>query len=144
MADTKRKIHPSRFGSADQKRNIWHVVPEDGTVFDDVLAPVYWAHLASRLRPTDRIEVHAEDGSYFAELVVRSVGNLHAKVQVIRKIDFDVAVEAATDIAGHEVMWKGPHHRHAVVRGKDIIQGGFETKDAAFSWLATNAKSLAA
>jgi len=141
----ERKLQASRFNLAEHKRNIFHVVPEDGVTLEDVLEPSFWAHISNRLRPTDRIEVYAEDGSYFAELIVREAGHLFAKVQVLRKVDLEGETSGAVaSVSGHDVAWKGPHHKWAVVRGKDVIQGGFDTKEGGFAWLASNSKSLAA
>lgn len=140
-----RKIHPSRFKLAETSRNVYMIVPEDGTPFDSLLEPSYWSHIADKLRPTDRIEVIAEDGSYFAELLVRSQGRMTAKVSVLRKVDLDPP-EAASQTLGFDVQWKGPHHKHAVVRlsDKSIMQGSFDTKEMALAWLALNARTLAA
>jgi hypothetical protein len=139
-----RKIHPSRFKEASVARNVWAVVPEDGTPFESLLDPAYWAHVGERLRPTDRIEVFAEDGSYFAELMVRSAGRLFAHVEALRKHDFvPVAVSPSKK---YEVEYKGPHLKHAVVRvaDKSVMQSGFDTTEAALAWLSLNARSLAA
>lgn len=139
-----RKIHPSRCKLAEGARNIWQIVPEEGVSFDDLLDPAYWTHIADRLRPTDRIEVVPEDGSYFAELLVRSQGRMTAKVVVLRKVDLG-APEASAPTLGFDVLWKGAHHKHAVVRLRDksVMQAGFEAKEAALAWLAANARTLA-
>lgn len=140
-----RKLHGSRFGLAEHKRRIWSIVPEHGTEFDEILKPSYWAHVAKQLRITDRIEVHAEDGCYFAELIVRDAGNLFASVGVLRKIDLDT-VKSGNAEAGYDVAWKGPHRKFAVIRLSDdaIVKDGFDAKPAALAWLAGNLKSLAA
>lgn len=73
-------ITTSRITLAEYARNIFVVTPEHGTPFEDILKPSYWLHVADtvsmRLRPYDRIEVRPEDGSYFAELIVRSVNTV--------------------------------------------------------------------
>lgn len=152
MADTvttiekkDRKLHASRFGLAEHKRRIFSIVPEHGTEFEEVLKPSFWSHIAVNLRISDRIEVLAEDGSYFAELIVRDAGNLFASVGVLRKIDLD-PVNSGEGSDGHEVAWKGPHRKFAVIRKSDdaIVKDGFDAKPAALAWLAGNIKSLAA
>lgn len=144
-AKTLRKIHPSRFKLATHVRNVWSIVPEDGTAYEEILEPSYWTHIAERLRPNDRIEVFAEDGSYFAELIVRSSTRLSAKVQELRKVQLG-EVEGASPMSGFDVMWRGPHHKHAVIRLKDKVplQTGFDTREAAVAWLAVNIRNLAA
>lgn len=140
-----QKIHPSRFKPADTARNIWVIVPEAAVKYEDILDPTYWAHIAARLRPMDRIEVFAEDGSYWAELLVISAVRLSAKVIELRKQELSPS-DASAGANDFVVQWKGPHHKHAVVRLKDkqALQTGFETKEDAMAWLASNSKSLAA
>lgn len=141
-----RRILPSRFKQAEEIRAIWAICPEEGTQFEDILKPDYWGHISERLRPTSRVEVHPDDGSYYAEIYIRSVGKQVAQVALIRKIEFDQAkASAASD--DHKVVWKGPIMKWAVVRSADekaVVHSGFENKDAAVQWIAVNSRSLAA
>lgn len=123
-----RKLLPSRFKQAELVRNVWAIVPPAGTAFEEVLDRKYWSHVSTSLKPSDRVEVLAEDGSYFAELIVRATGPQWADVSVLRKCDLD-AVSLADDSAV-SVEWRGPHHRFCVVRTSDkqIIKGGFAEK----------------
>jgi hypothetical protein len=140
-----RKLHPNRFKEASAVRNIWVVTPEDGMTMDDVVKGEFWAHIGDKLRPMDRIEVLPDNGSFFAELIVRSCGRQYANVQVLRHVEFDKA-EDRSPSEQFEVQWKGPHHKHAVVRlsDKTVLQNGFDNKSAALAWLSSNLNSLAA
>lgn len=142
-AKGQRKIHPTRFKEAAGDRNIWSVVPEHGTDFEALLKPEYWAHVAKSMRPTDRIEVNAEDGSYFAEFIVVACGDNSAKVTLLRKHDLETEGNAQ-EATAFEVVWRGPHHKYAVIRlsDKEAVQTGFATKSDGLQWLATNLKSL--
>ena len=141
----KPQLHPSRFAFAEHKRNVWFVVPLGGTTLAEVLDPLYWSHVAARLRPTDRIEVHAEDGRFFAELYVRDAGHLHASVVALRSHAFEAA-PADAPANGHAVAWKGPHHRWCVVRMSDqqLVKAECASREDAAMWLAANAKTLQA
>jgi hypothetical protein len=141
----QRKIHPSRFKQAEAVRNVWFAVLEEGTKFEEILDPAYWAHNAAKLRIGDRIEVAPDDGSFFAELIVRAQGNQFAKVALLRKVDLEPTTETSA-LDGFEVQWKGQQRKHCVVRLRDkqVVSEGFDTKTAAFAWLGQNAKSLAA
>lgn len=146
------KLHASRFKSAELTRLIYSAVPEAGMPFEDLLKPECWAHVAQLLRPGYRVEVLAEDGSYFAELLVVSAGRLWAKVAVLRKVDLSAVdsepANAAND-AATSVMWSGPHSKFRVMRqnaggGKDVLRDGFETREEATAWMADHLKALAA
>lgn len=141
---TALKIHPSRFVyDASTMRKLCAITPTAGTPFDALLQPSYWANVAERLRPFDRIEVLAEDGSYFAILLVRAASRLSAKVAVLEKYDLD-AVDDTSAESAFFVAWRGPHQKHAVIRAADklAVQTGFDTKEAAMTWLANNLRSL--
>lgn len=141
----QHKIHPSRFKPADGVRNVWVVVPEEGVPYASLLDGSYWSHISEKLRPMDRIEVLPEDGSYFAELIVRGSGRQYANVVELRKVQLDTVAVTSPDNK-YEVAWRGPHHKFCVVRTADktSMQTGFDNKDAALSWLSSNIRSLAA
>jgi len=135
----------SRFKQAEYERTVYSVVPEHETPFDAVIQPEYWAHVSARMRPGDRIEVQAEDGSYWAELLVRDAGRLFAKVAVLRKVELneeDVTgdMPAATEFA---IKWRGPHHKWCVLRGVDLVKAECQTRGEASTWLADHMKALA-
>ena len=79
-------LRESRVKLAEYARQRHHVVPEDDTRFEDLMQEAYWAAVAYMFKPCDIIEVHAEDGSYYAELYVRACGRNWAKVAVLSKV----------------------------------------------------------
>lgn len=142
------KIHESRFALAESKRNVWFATPVEGTPFGELLQPAYWSHIARRLRPGDLIEVVPDENTYKAFLVVLDAGQNWAKVALDRKVDLSPpASVAAGDInKEYAVEWKGPHWKHAVIRvsDKQVVEKGFNTRDEAGRWIATNASRMMA
>lgn len=139
------KLSEARIGIAEGKRNIWVIVPELGTPYETVRDnPEFLSHVASRLRPYDRIEVFAEDGSYFAELIVRAAGRQFARLSELRFVALE-ALRAEADTR-FSVIYSGPHLKHTVLRVRDkaVLKNGFDTAEDAHGWLAANVKSLAA
>lgn len=126
-------------------RQTHHIVPEHGTKFDDILKETYWSMVAYKLKPCDLIEVHAEDGSYYAQLYVRSCGRNWAKVSplMIAKFEDDVATPGDAE---YKVEWKGPHRRFSVLRISDneIIKDGFELREQADAYVKSHIKTMAA
>lgn len=140
---TALKIHPTDFHlSADGARKCSVARPREGTPFDALLQPSYWAHIADRLRPFDKIEVHPQDRSFYAELLVLQASRLSAKVHVLKKDDLDVIDDATTENEFF-IKWKGAQ-KYSVIRAADklAVQTGFDTKEAAMTWLANNLRSL--
>lgn len=139
-----RKLPESRFRQAEAVRNMWSVVPEEGTTLADVLDPVYWSHNARKLRPCDIIEVMPDDGSYYGRLIVRSVGPAGVHVAKLEYVAFDAVEPQASAASLFTVAWKGPHHRWVVMRlaDKEIIQANFENQTDAQRWLTENSRTL--
>jgi hypothetical protein len=129
-------IHQYRVKSAEYVRNIFSATPEIGTTFEDILKPEYWAHVAASFHPTDRIEVLAEDGSWFAELFIVSCGKNWAKVCTMRFVELSESV-AETPEDAYRVIWRGAVHKHSVVRKSDsaVIKAEFPTAADAKKWL---------
>lgn len=126
-----------------------YTVPE-GTPFEALLKPDYWAHVAQKFRPHSIIKAAPEDGSYWAELLVLSCDRLWAKVFVMRHYDLQAVDSDPAAVAsladGYEVLWKGPMKKHVVVRKVDgaILQEGIQQKTDANLWLTEHLKTIAA
>lgn len=145
MSNPVPMLRESRLRLAEFARQVHHVVPEDGTKFEDILREEFWAMVSHKFKPCDLIEVHAEDGSYFAQLYIRAAGRNWAKVALINRVDLEPA-GAAIGSTEYEATWKGPHHKFAVVRLSDsqIIKSGFDTREAAGEYIKSHQKAMAA
>lgn len=127
------------------RHNVFRVKPEIGTPPAALLDPHFWAHVSAKMSVGDLIEVLAEDGSYFAELLVRDVGNLFAKVAFKSPVvEFSKAEDEREVPAGYEVKWRGPKLRFGVLHGRDVLKDGFVDKAEAHTWLDDLLKNKAA
>ena len=134
-------VMPHRFQVAQSVRNIWRIHAENGHTRAHIEQPEYWSHIARRLTPGDIIEVLAENGAFYGQVLVRVSDKLWAKVAVLSWHEFD---SQSVDSKKLEVTWKGPVNKHCVVRVSDgeIIEKGFQTKDEAAAWVEKNRGSL--
>lgn len=132
-----RSLLPSRFQQAEHARTVWRVVAEEGTTIEDVLKPQFWAHVAHTMARFDRIEVLADDETWFLDLIIRDCGRGFAKVAILAKTEFEASVEKATSIEGFEIAWKGPKRRWSVIReeGRAPIKDNFPGKAQALAWV---------
>lgn len=148
MKPKVRAITPARVKYAEHERQSYAVNPEMGVTVEDMKEPGYWAHVGHQLKPFDRIEARAEDGSWFAELLVRSAGRGWAQVAVLAHYELggETMQGLPSRASEYKVEWGGPHHKHRVVRVSDgnVMKHGFESADAARAWLADHLKALAA
>jgi hypothetical protein len=126
---------------ASYARNIWCAVPDAATPFEDILKPEFWAHVAFKMKPTDRIEVNAEDGAYFAELMVIDAGKAYAKVALMRKVEF-TKHEVAAD-SDEFTVTHNPHKKWRVIRvaDKTVMAEELPTKADGLAWIANHKKA---
>lgn len=137
-------ITQDRVKGAEFVRNIFSAIPEHGTPFEDILKPAYWSHVAAKFHPTDRIEVLAEDGSWFAELIVISAARNWASVSVLRFVELAEVVTPKPQADQFAVQWKGQKLLHCVIRQSDkvIIKDSFSTAAEASKWLESYENTL--
>lgn len=120
---------------ADYARVVWRLTPEPGTTPDDILVPAYYAHIAKQLKTGAKIEVAPLDGSWYAELYVRSSDANSAKVALLELYTFDEDPKVAA--VTFEVKHRGPKG-WSVIRVSDravVFENG-KTKDEASQWIA--------
>lgn len=130
------KINETRVQLGEQARNVHRVIAVAGTTLEQILNPEYWSHIAkNRLRIYDLIEVLVEDGSAYYELLVVSVGRTEAHVALKLQMDLQTVAQGALSPSDYSIKWSGPHTKHRVLRGTDVIKDGFESKEYAEQWL---------
>jgi hypothetical protein len=137
-----KKVAPrltvDRFKEAEYTRRVWSMTPAENTEVDHLLKPEYWSLVAAKLNPTDRIEVVAEDNSWFADLLVISAGGNWAKVKLLRHVPLnDSEDDANLGSSQFKVMYGGVKAKHKVVRNADnvVMKDGFPTKAEAIKWM---------
>lgn len=140
-----KPLNQSRFFQADHRFNRWAVVAEHGETIDTITKPEYFTHVSKRLRPMDKIEVYAEDMSFYAELLVIDAGSTWAKTFVLRNVSLLKGSPApASDTDKYIVSYRGLHKKFSVVRKADqeVVKDGFQSKDEANTWLAGHLLAL--
>lgn len=135
-----------RLQEAEYERRVFVATPEAGTKLEEMLSPGYWAHVAPRLTPWSRIEVRAEDGAFYAEMLVLSCERNWAKMFVLNKYDLIPADLMMMPSASDEfkIEFAGPHHKWRVVRlsDKEVLRTGYQTKEEANTWLNGHIKTV--
>ena len=152
--NSNRTVVPGRLKLAEAARNYWVVTVEQGTTRDDLKRPEFWALVSKDFRPYDRIDVQCDDGTFFAEYVVRTADRTWAKVQELAFHSLgtkDVSLteaEALEQRKRYEAKYRGPHLRYCVERkdGDKVtrIKDGCQDEAAALTWLADHLKTIGA
>jgi hypothetical protein len=96
-----------------------------GTPFHHALDSAMWGNVASELRSNDQVQIHADDGTFYGLIYVRSVvGGRGVKANVavskIFYVEFDDLPSAAS---GEKIFRPGP--ARAVVRDPDRRRQGY-------------------
>ena len=131
---------------ADFARNRFLARPPAGTTLEDLLNPVFWAHVARQFAPGggDIIEVFPMDGAYYAELFVaecRKTGLVN-QVRLVKlsytSLSADATVDKPAEPEGaYRIVYRGPEKKHTVTRVADntIVSEGHATKQDAQKWI---------
>lgn len=124
-------------------------VPEADTPVEHILRPAYWANIKA-LKPGADILVTREDGAWQAVLYVDRVGQGFASVLMKHFYDLNALRGEAAKLPAaqddFQVEWKGPVHKHRIVRLSDkrVLKEGISTMDEANQWLRDYRRTLAA
>ncbi len=142
-----RAMETSRFKECEYERTIYVATAFEATTVEDLLKPEYWVHVASKLKAWDRIEARADDGTWWAELMVLESGRTFTRVRLLRHYSLttdDVAQTQAGGIVDYIVEWKGPHTKWRVVRTIDnmVVHEGAGSKESANDWLKNHRVAL--
>ena len=155
MAEATQKaqpqLEPARFKPAESSRNVHSITIEQGISRAEILNPAFLAHIAARLRPYDHIEVTCDDGTLYAELLVKTCDRTWAHCHVLKWEDLttrDVSLSQATakpeKAKGNapvnedfRVEYKGQHKKWCVIRNLDnqFVREDEENKENAQHWL---------
>lgn len=127
------QILQGRVDMAEFKRNVWAATPEEGTPLENLSQRSFWAHVASKFKPCDIIEVVPDDMSYFARFIVLGAGQNWADVQLLGEVQKLGKSPYGSTNADFEVGWKGPVNKWAVIRNSDksIVAKGYNTRGEA-------------
>lgn len=137
------KLNAASFQLAEEGRATRLIVLPEGATLEDVLKPIFWAHVAKQMHRRDRLEVHAYNGTWAADLLVLDCADLMAKVAVLHKYDLQTAAGAVPLPEPPQNTYKYDFTKAAgwrVIRIEDgeVMFKGSKTKDEATLWI-TNA-----
>ncbi len=138
---------PNSISPAGYLWNTWNVVAARGVVLADIKLPEYWLHIADKLRPNDKIEILAEDGTWEATLRVINADRTWAKVYVLT---FDDKVGANDGMPPraedeYDIEWTTSGMftiTKKTQKGQPPLKDGFRSKLEAMQWLDGHLKAI--
>src|SRR4051812_49287367 len=93
-------ISPTLVRQAEHMRTFRFVEVPPAVPIDNLMRPDYWAHCAQMFKPRDRVEAHAQDGSWFAELLVMKVNKHEVYMVPLNIVDLTRASFVPTEAQG--------------------------------------------
>jgi hypothetical protein len=149
MRERVMHVLPERFmTTAEFRRTTYSVVTEGGTTVDEILRPEYWSHVARKLKPYDKIEVLAEEGTFYLELLVLRVLTGAVVVKLLNHAELESSPAAGDEDPDIEIKYSGPIKKYRVTRKSDgkVLAEGEEvaTRQMAEQFVIEYRKALAA
>ena len=137
-------LMPEKMGLAESKRHDWVVDIDPDLPLEAIVEPAFWAHCAFQMEPSDVIEARWEDGTKIAHLRVQFCERTYARVKLISVEELgETITEAPPSSMLHEIEWKGPQMKFAVIRLSDkmVVQSGFKQRTQAAAWMTEHERS---
>lgn len=145
------KVLSPQMKQAEFTRTVWSVTPPAGTTVEELTQPEAWVHVQKALRVGDVVEAMPEDGSWFAQIIVRARTQAGPKFGVLHFVPFGdpvpkgKAAKTAAEAEGREGFVRfvpkflSPKDKWGVLRESDneIVARGLPTKDSAEDWIST-------
>lgn len=139
----------ARFHLAEHYQQHYVAVVPQGTDPRSLEDPAFFSNVAFMCRAAGRIFVECEDGTWLADLYIRSVGPQFVMAKLLQVWDMsdfappEAAAAPTAVFAGYKVGWSGRHTKWRVVRESDnaIIHSGEDSREAAEGWLREHMKA---
>lgn len=127
-----QKLAGHRFAQADYAIGRYAATVPAETTLEDVTHPEYFGNHLNLFRAGMTIQVLSDDHVLDCDLRVLTVTKTSAKVRVLRIFDPKTAPRVKdAEITAPVIDHGGPIHKWRFIHNGEIIQTGFETKDAA-------------
>jgi len=139
-------LDSNRLREAEHERLVYRCYPPKEHTIEDLKRPAYWASVTPKLRPWEKIEVCAEDGLWYAELLVTAVERSVAVVHVLKYDELssvDVGLSTLAGASKYEIKHT-PGLKWHVIRKLDrhIVKDGLARREDAEFALQEHLKTI--
>lgn len=139
------RLTNSNFGEASFMRNVFAANIPNDTPYEAIFDPFFWCAIAPKVSIGSKIEIFAENGSYYAEAIVIAASTQWVKVKEILKIVLnDEEKDFKQEDESFVIKWAGPHAKWRVLKkdGNIVLKDGAKTEEEANQWLKEYKKSM--
>lgn len=145
MTENSKVLAAGRMRPAEAMWRTHAVLVETGTEPGAVLEAGFWSHVATKLRPLDRIEVMDDSATWVCALIVCAASASEAIVAPLwsAELKSDASLSAPAESA-FRPRWMGHKRKWAVLKGENVLREGMQSREEAEIWISSHAKALAA
>jgi hypothetical protein len=139
-----RRAQPHRLFLDTHARQAFCLDVEHGVTKEDLLRPEFYAGIAPKLKPFYKIEVRAEDLSFYAELLVLQATKTAAKVTILNFLELSSPSSSdLKELNGFLVEYKGLN-QWCVIRKSDnaLIEKNHATEADALGALKNHINAM--
>ena len=146
MTDEKPKLRSlaeAEFTVGEADYQMWSAKPPAGTTREEVLNPVFWKHVARRVRAPAFINVMPLDGAWFSQLLVVFADPHRVTVLEMQHRVIEESAYAVAENQEYEAAFLSASGKYGVKRRSDkqIIRHGFASLDDARNWMTDYART---
>lgn len=135
-----RKLNERDIALTESIQVFYTVTPPLGTTREDMLKPVFWTHVARRLKALSEVRAMPRDGKWYGIYLVLYASESQAQLKELAFYDLDTVTQPDVATDPYYVEWISPPVRYGVRRKSDkhIMKDGFQTREQAFNWKHQN------
>ena len=135
-----KKLNEADFSLTESVQMFITVTPAVGTTREDMLKPVYWTHVARRLKALSEIRAMPKDGKWYGIYLVLYADQSQAKLKELAFYDLEKMEAPDSDSDPYIVKFISPPVRYGIIRKSDnhVMKDKFQTKEEAMGWKHQN------
>ena len=143
MRPLVRKLNEADFSLTESVQMFITVTPPVGTSREDMLKPIFWSHVARRMRALSEIRAMPKDGRWYGVYLVLYADQSQAQVKELSFHDLDMVKESEVSSDPYLVKFISPPVRYGVIRKADnhVMKDKFQTRGEAEEWKNQNMKA---
>ena len=140
MRPSIRKLSEADLSLTQSLQIFYTATPPVGTTREDMLKPIFWSHVARKLRPMSEIRAMPKGGEWYGIYLVLYADQTQAQLKELEFYTLDTLTEPDAESDPYLVKWISPPSKWGVVRKADkvTVKDGFANKDAAIAWKRDN------
>ncbi len=135
-----RKLNEADFSLTESVQMFITVTPPIGTTREDMLKPIFWTHVARRLKAFSEVRAMPRDGKWYGIYLVLYADQSQAKLKELSFHVLDDVEDSVVESDPYLVKFISPPVRYGVIRKADnhVMKDKFQTREAALEWKHQN------